>query len=183
MGRVFLGVSPGGRQVAVKVIHAGLADSPDCRARFAREVAALRKVRGIYTAPVVDACAAGPVPWLATAHVDALPSPMPWKTAGRCPPVKCSAGREPCRGPAGDPPGRGHSPRPEAVERGPGRRRAAGHRLRHLARCRGERPDQVGPDRGIAGVHVEAIRAVARPLPNRRAVAAGSVRQPRREIR
>ena len=31
MGRVFLGVSPAGRPVAVKVIHAGLAADPEFR--------------------------------------------------------------------------------------------------------------------------------------------------------
>ena len=69
MGRVFLGRSPGGRLVAVKVIHAELADSPDFRARFAREVAAAKKVSGLFTAPVVDAGVDDPVQWLATAYV------------------------------------------------------------------------------------------------------------------
>jgi serine/threonine protein kinase len=40
MGEVFLGRSPGGRLVAVKVIRAQLAGDPGFRARFAREVAA-----------------------------------------------------------------------------------------------------------------------------------------------
>jgi len=69
MGRVYLGRSPGGRNVAIKVIRSDLAESPDFRARFAREVAAARKVSGIFTAPVVDADLEGPVPWLATAYV------------------------------------------------------------------------------------------------------------------
>jgi serine/threonine protein kinase len=69
MGRVFLGRSPGGRLVAVKVIHTELADSPDFRARFAREVEAARRVGGMFTAPVVDASMDGQVPWLATAYV------------------------------------------------------------------------------------------------------------------
>jgi serine/threonine protein kinase len=70
MGRVFLGQSPGGRLVAVKVIRAELADSPDFRARFAREVAAARRVSGIFTAPVVDADPAAREPWLVTGYVD-----------------------------------------------------------------------------------------------------------------
>jgi eukaryotic-like serine/threonine-protein kinase len=41
MGRVFLGQSPGGRLVAVKVIRPELADEPGFRARFAREVSAV----------------------------------------------------------------------------------------------------------------------------------------------
>ena len=69
MGRVFLGRSPGGRLVAVKVIRAELAEEADFRARFAREVDAARTVSGLFTAPVVDADLDGPVPWLATAYV------------------------------------------------------------------------------------------------------------------
>lgn len=69
MGRVFLGRSPGGRLVAVKVIRAELAENRDFRARFGREVAAARKVSGLFTALVVDADTEGPVPWLATAYV------------------------------------------------------------------------------------------------------------------
>ena len=69
MGRVFLGRSPGGRLVAVKLVRAELAERADFRARFAREVAAARTVSGLFTAPVVDADLDGPVPWLATAYV------------------------------------------------------------------------------------------------------------------
>jgi serine/threonine protein kinase len=69
MGRVYLGRSPGGRHVAVKAIRAELAESPDFRTRFAREVSAARRVSGIFTAPVVDADLDGPVPWLATSFV------------------------------------------------------------------------------------------------------------------
>ncbi len=69
MGLVFLGRSAGGRLVAVKVIRDELAADPEFRARFQQEVAGARKVSGIFTAPVVDADADGPVPWLATAYV------------------------------------------------------------------------------------------------------------------
>ena len=69
MGRVYLGRSPGGRHVAVKVIRAELAESADFRTRFAREVSAARRVSGIFTAPVVDADLDGPLPWLATSYV------------------------------------------------------------------------------------------------------------------
>src|ERR1017187_7083957 len=55
MGRVFLGVSAGGRPVAVKVIRAELATDPQFRMRFGREVAAARRVSGVFTAMVVDA--------------------------------------------------------------------------------------------------------------------------------
>lgn len=63
MGRVFLGLSPGGFAVAVKVIHPELASDPQFRARFAREVAAARQVSGAYTAPVVDAGLDDEPPW------------------------------------------------------------------------------------------------------------------------
>src|ERR1700689_1393281 len=69
MGRVFLGLSAGGRPVAVKVIRAELAADPDFRVSFGREVAAARRVSGLFTALVVDADVDGPVPWLATAYV------------------------------------------------------------------------------------------------------------------
>jgi serine/threonine protein kinase len=69
MGRVYLGLSPGGRSVAVKVIRADLAQDTEFRARFRREVAVARTVSGLFTAPVIDADVDGPVPWLATAYV------------------------------------------------------------------------------------------------------------------
>jgi hypothetical protein len=69
MGRVFLGVSAAGRPVAVKVVHAELAADPEFRTRFSTEVAAARKVSGLFTALVVDADVDAPVPWLATAYV------------------------------------------------------------------------------------------------------------------
>ena len=69
MGRVYLGLSPGGRAAAVKVIRADLAQDPEFRARFRREIAVARKVSGLFTAPVIDAGLDGSVPWLATAYV------------------------------------------------------------------------------------------------------------------
>jgi len=69
MGRVFLGRSPGGRLVAVKVIRAELAENSGFRARFAREVAAARRVSGLFTATVVDADPEATLPWLVTGYV------------------------------------------------------------------------------------------------------------------
>ena len=69
MGRVFLGMSAAGRPVAVKIVHAELAADPEFRARFSSEVAAARKVSGLFTALVVDADVDARVPWLATAYV------------------------------------------------------------------------------------------------------------------
>jgi hypothetical protein len=69
MGQVYLGRSPGGRRVAVKVIRPDLADDPEFRLRFAREVAAARGVNGMFTALVLDADTEGQLPWMATAYV------------------------------------------------------------------------------------------------------------------
>ena len=69
MGQVFLGLSPGGRQVAVKVIHPGQANAKQFRERFAREIEAARRVGGYYTASVVDADATADPPWMATAFI------------------------------------------------------------------------------------------------------------------
>jgi outer membrane protein assembly factor BamB len=84
MGRVYLGRSPGGRAVAVKVVRAELAEDADFRRRFAREVAAARRVNGVFTAGVVDADPEGAPPWLATAYVpgvalsEAVTAHGPW---------------------------------------------------------------------------------------------------------
>ncbi|MEV6287151.1 serine/threonine-protein kinase [Kribbella sp. NPDC051770] len=72
MGTVHLARSPGGRLVALKVVRPELADDPGFRARFAREVAAVRRVGGAYTAAVVDADPDAERPWLATEY---LPGP------------------------------------------------------------------------------------------------------------
>ncbi|MFE5028155.1 serine/threonine-protein kinase [Streptomyces sp. NPDC056656] len=69
MGRVLLGSAPDGRLVAVKAVHDSLAEDEGFRERFHREVAASRRVSGAYTAPVVDADADAPTPWLASAFV------------------------------------------------------------------------------------------------------------------
>jgi serine/threonine protein kinase len=68
MGQVFLGFSPAGRPLAVKVVHAELARDQAFLDRFRREVVAARKVSGAYTAPVVDAGEGDP-PWFATTLV------------------------------------------------------------------------------------------------------------------
>ncbi|MFI6515795.1 PQQ-binding-like beta-propeller repeat protein [Spirillospora sp. NPDC050679] len=72
MGRVYLGASPAGRAVAVKVVRPELAGDQMFRARFRAEVEAARKVGGAFTSPVVDADPDGTVPWLATAYVSGL---------------------------------------------------------------------------------------------------------------
>jgi len=71
MGQVFLGRSPAGRLVAVKTIKVELAEEAGFRTRFAQEVAAARKVSGVFTAAVVEADPEADLPWLATAYVPA----------------------------------------------------------------------------------------------------------------
>ncbi|HTX26667.1 MAG TPA: protein kinase [Streptosporangiaceae bacterium] len=70
MGQVFLGVSPSGRRVAVKLIHPVHAGTGHFRERFAREVAAARRVGGFHTAPVVDADPHAATPWMVTAYIE-----------------------------------------------------------------------------------------------------------------
>jgi serine/threonine kinase PknH len=69
MGRVYLGLSPAGRAVAIKVVHPDLARDTEFLRRFRQEVAAARAVSGIYTAPVVASGLDEIPPWLATAFV------------------------------------------------------------------------------------------------------------------
>jgi serine/threonine kinase PknH len=69
MGRVYLGLSPAGRAVAIKVVNPELAGDAEFLHRFAQEVAAARAVSGIYTAPVVASGLDERPPWLATAFV------------------------------------------------------------------------------------------------------------------
>nr|WP_241562075.1 serine/threonine-protein kinase [Streptomyces hoynatensis] len=92
MGRVFLGRSPHGRMVAVKLVHPQLAAEPEFRRRFEREVAAARRVGGRWTAPVLDADTTGELPWVATGYVagptlrtvvDELHGPLPEATVWR----------------------------------------------------------------------------------------------------
>jgi sugar lactone lactonase YvrE len=70
MGQVFLGVSPGGRRVAVKLIHPAHAGTAQFRERFAREIEAARRVGGFHTAPVVDADPGADPPWMVTAYIE-----------------------------------------------------------------------------------------------------------------
>ena len=71
MGQVYLGRSAAGRLVAVKTIKVELAEDAGFRHRFAQEVAAARKVSGVFTAAVVEADPEADLPWLATAYVPA----------------------------------------------------------------------------------------------------------------
>ncbi|MET8435844.1 serine/threonine-protein kinase [Streptomyces sp900116325] len=80
MGRVYLSHTQGGRPVAIKVVRPELADDPDFRRRFRREMEAARRVRGAYTAELIDGDADGAPPWLATLYV---PGPSLAEAVGR----------------------------------------------------------------------------------------------------
>lgn len=69
MGQVYLGRSPGGRLVAVKVIREEITGHPEALARFRREAETVRAVRSAYTANLIDASLAAPPFWLATEYV------------------------------------------------------------------------------------------------------------------
>jgi transcriptional regulator with XRE-family HTH domain len=88
MGEVFLAAGPAGRPVAVKRVRAEYARDAVFRARFAKEVAAVRAVAGAFTPALVDADAEAERPWVATTyvpgpslaqavdHAGALPEPL-----------------------------------------------------------------------------------------------------------
>ncbi|MET7274917.1 serine/threonine-protein kinase [Streptomyces flaveolus] len=88
MGRVYLSHTRGGRPVAIKVVRPELADDPAFRRRFRREVEAARRVRGAYTAELVDADTDGALPWLATLYV---PGPSLTAAVARRGPLPVSA--------------------------------------------------------------------------------------------
>jgi serine/threonine protein kinase len=90
MGRVYLGRSKAGRLVAVKTIKIEFAEEAGFRARFAHEVAAARRVSGVFTAAVVAADPEADVPWLATAYV---PAPSLSQLVRACGPLPVPAAR------------------------------------------------------------------------------------------
>ncbi|MDQ8706585.1 bifunctional serine/threonine-protein kinase/ABC transporter substrate-binding protein [Streptomyces sp. LHD-70] len=69
MGVVYLGRSGAGVLAAVKVVLPELADEPDFRARFRREVEAARRVVSPWAVPVTGAGPDEATPWLATEFV------------------------------------------------------------------------------------------------------------------
>jgi outer membrane protein assembly factor BamB/predicted Ser/Thr protein kinase len=91
MGVVYLGRSAGGRLVAIKVVRARLAQDPEFRVRFGREVAAARAVSGAFTAAVIDADTQAASPWLVTAFVPGFALDEAVQEFGPCPPVTVRA--------------------------------------------------------------------------------------------
>ena len=90
MGQVFLGRSTAGRLVAVKTIKIEFAEEAGFRTRFAQEVAAARRVSGVFTAAVIAADPDADMPWLATAYV---PAPSLTQLVRRCGPLPVPATR------------------------------------------------------------------------------------------
>ncbi|NEA26404.1 serine/threonine protein kinase [Actinomadura bangladeshensis] len=69
-GAVFLGKAPGGEYVAVKLLHAQMANDPAARARFTREVSAAQKVEPFCTARVLEADVHGDQPYVVSEFID-----------------------------------------------------------------------------------------------------------------
>src|SRR5580692_9339371 len=70
MGVVYLGTAENGTPVAVKLLRPELADDPEFRARFTREVSALTRVMGVCTVRVVEADTESRQPFLVTEYAD-----------------------------------------------------------------------------------------------------------------
>ena len=70
MGVVYLGVDPDGGLVAVKVLRPEMADDPDFRRRFDREVTALMRVRGVCTVRVIEADTESDRPFMVTEYAE-----------------------------------------------------------------------------------------------------------------
>jgi ABC-type transport system substrate-binding protein len=70
MGVVYLGAAKDGGPVAVKVLRPELAEDPEFRARFSREVTTLMRVKGMCTVRVIEADTQAPRPFLITEYID-----------------------------------------------------------------------------------------------------------------
>ena len=149
MGQVYLGRSTAGRLVAVKTIKIEFAEEAGFRARFAHEVAAARRVSGVFTAAVVAADADADVPWLATAYIAAPSLNRLVRGGGPLPGARGALARRRVRRGAGvDPQRRAGAPGPEAVERARLPRRPPRDRFRG---GQGGRADPAHRDPGRAG--------------------------------
>ena len=69
MGVVHLARKPGGERVALKVLRPHIVGDDEARARLAREVSSLSRIRSRWVAEIVDADPWGPVPFVATRYV------------------------------------------------------------------------------------------------------------------
>ncbi|MEO3802925.1 serine/threonine-protein kinase [Nonomuraea sp. B1E8] len=69
-GVVYLGESPQGAKVAVKLLRASLSSDPDVRRRFLGEVEAVRRVAAFCTAQLIEADLEGDRPYLVSEYVE-----------------------------------------------------------------------------------------------------------------
>lgn len=72
MGVVHLARRPGGHRVALKVLRPHIVGDDEARARFAREVTSLRRIRSRWVAEILDADPWAEVPYVATRYVPGL---------------------------------------------------------------------------------------------------------------
>ena len=72
MGVVHLARREGGDRVALKMLRPHIVGDDEARARFAREVNSLRRIRSRWVAEIVDADPWAPVPFVATRYVPGL---------------------------------------------------------------------------------------------------------------
>ena len=156
MGVVHLARRPGGERVALKVLRPHIVGDDEARARLAREVGSLRRIRSQWVAEIVDADPWGPIPYVATRYVPGLSLHDQIQEEGRSP-VPTSTWFAPAW-PRASPRARVRraAPRREAVERADGGPHADPHRLRAGPRRR--RPE-AHPHR-LAARHA---RATCRP--------------------
>ncbi|MFB7281080.1 protein kinase [Streptomyces hydrogenans] len=90
MGQVYLARTSDGGTVALKVIREEITGHPEVLARFRREVATVRAVRGPHTARLVDASLDEAPYWLATEYVE---GPTLRQAIGGRGPLDAEAGR------------------------------------------------------------------------------------------
>ncbi|NUS08514.1 MAG: serine/threonine protein kinase [Nonomuraea sp.] len=69
-GVVYLGETPDGRRVAVKLLGAGLGDDAGSRARFGQEIGYARRVKAFCTAQVLASGESDGVPYVVSEYVD-----------------------------------------------------------------------------------------------------------------
>ena len=72
-GAVYLGRSPSGEHVAIKLLHAQMNTDSSARTRFAREVEAAQKVSPFCTAQVLDYDLHGRPPYIISEYIDGPP--------------------------------------------------------------------------------------------------------------
>jgi serine/threonine protein kinase len=70
MGVVYLAETRDGQPLAVKVLRPELADNPEFRTRFGREVTTLTRIQGMCTVRVIEADTEAPKPFLVTEYAD-----------------------------------------------------------------------------------------------------------------